>query len=87
LLTVVFIQFPAALLGVHITDTIAVTLYGLSLALVNAAGTGVWLYGMKCDLRLPGVPDCPVRFVAVVHSGTDRGLSPRGSRLHHAMSC
>ena len=68
LLTVVFIPFPAALLGAHLTDTIAVTLYGLSLALVNTAGTGVWLYGMKRDLRLPGVPDRLVRFVAVVHS-------------------
>ena len=68
LLTVVFIPFPAALLGAHLTDPIAVTLYGLSLALVNAAGTCVWLYAMKRDLRVRGVPDRFVRFVAIIHS-------------------
>jgi uncharacterized membrane protein len=68
LLTVVFIPFPAALLGSHLTDPIAVTLYGLSLALVNAAGTCVWLYAMKRDLRVRGVPDRFVRFVAIIHS-------------------
>jgi uncharacterized membrane protein len=68
LLTVVFIPFPAALLGAHFSDAIAVTLYGLALALVNTAGTFVWLYSMKRELRLPGVPDRFVRFVAIIHS-------------------
>jgi len=68
LLTVVFIPFPAALLGAHLTDAIAVTLYGLALALVNTAGTFVWLYSMKRELRLPGVPDRFVQLVAIIHS-------------------
>jgi hypothetical protein len=35
---------------------------------VNAAGTCVWLYAMKRDLRVRGVPDRFVRFVAIIHS-------------------
>ena len=44
LLTVVFIPFPASLLGQHPESRLAVTLYAITLMLVNAAGTALWLY-------------------------------------------
>src|SRR5579871_4149432 len=44
LLVIVFIPFPAALLGQHLDSKLAVALYGGNLMLVNAAGTAMWLY-------------------------------------------
>jgi uncharacterized membrane protein len=44
LLLIVFVPFPTALLGQHPDNLLAVTLYGVNLMLVNAAGTVSWLY-------------------------------------------
>ncbi len=45
LLCVVFIPFPASLLGTDLSNPLAVRLYGASLMATNVAGTLFWLYG------------------------------------------
>jgi uncharacterized membrane protein len=44
LLCVVFIPFPASLLGTGFNNSFAVRLYGLSLIATNASGLLFWLY-------------------------------------------
>jgi uncharacterized membrane protein len=69
LLAVVFVPFPAALLGQHLGNPIAVMLYGVNLMAVNAVGTALWLYaGSHPDLMTEGVSAATVRFVARLHS-------------------
>lgn len=69
LLVVVFIPFPAALLGQHSYSQLAVTLYGSNLMLVNAAGTAMWLYAMsRPNLTVDNVTPALPRFVARLHS-------------------
>jgi len=69
LLLVVFIPFPAALLGQHSDSQLAVTLYSVNLMLVNAAGTVMWLYAMsQPHLAVDDVGPALPRFVARLHS-------------------
>jgi uncharacterized membrane protein len=69
LLLVVFIPFPAALLGEHLDNELAVTLYGGNLILVNAAGTALWVYATaRPHLAAEGIPPSLPRFVARLHS-------------------
>jgi uncharacterized membrane protein len=69
LLLVVFIPFPASLLGQHSDSELAVTLYGVNLMLVNAAGTVTWLYGTtRPHLAIPGMTPELSRFGAKLHS-------------------
>jgi uncharacterized membrane protein len=69
LLIVVFIPFPAALLGQHPDSALAVTLYGGNLMLVNAAGTAMWLYAMsRPNLAADGIAPALPGFVARLHS-------------------
>jgi uncharacterized membrane protein len=69
LLLIVFIPFPAALLGQHLDSRLAVTLYGSNLMLVNAAGTALWLYAMsRPDLTADGIAPVLLRFVARLHA-------------------
>jgi uncharacterized membrane protein len=69
LLLIVFIPFPAALLGQHPDSALAVTLYGGNLALVNAAGTAMWLYAMsRPGLVADGLAPALRGFVARLHS-------------------
>ena len=69
LLIVVFIPFPAALLGQHPDSALAVALYGGNLMLVNAAGTVMWLYAMsQPHLAADGIAPALPRFVAGLHS-------------------
>jgi uncharacterized membrane protein len=69
LLIVVFIPFPAALLGQHSESRLAVTLYGINLMLVNAVGTVMWLYAMsRPNLAVDGIAPALPRFVARIHS-------------------
>jgi uncharacterized membrane protein len=69
LLLVVFIPFPAALLGQHPNSQLAVTLYGINLMLVNAAGTVMWLYATsRPNLAVDGLAPAVPRFVAKLHS-------------------
>jgi uncharacterized membrane protein len=69
LLIIVFIPFPAALLGQHPDSALAVALYGGNLMLVNAAGTAMWLYAMSHpNLAADGVTPAFARFVAMLHS-------------------
>jgi uncharacterized membrane protein len=70
LLLVVFIPFPAALLGQHADNELAVALYGINLMLVNAAGTAaMWLYATsRPHLAVDGMTPALSRFVAKIHS-------------------
>lgn len=69
LLVVVFIPFPAALLGHDIADPLAVSVYGVNLMFANAVGTILWLYaGSRPHLMGPGTPRAAVRFVARLHA-------------------
>jgi uncharacterized membrane protein len=69
LLIVVFIPFPAALLGRHSDSPLAVALYGGNLMLVNAAGTVMWLYATsRPDLAGDHVTPALLGFVARLHS-------------------
>jgi uncharacterized membrane protein len=69
LLIVVFIPFPTALLGQHADSQLAVTLYGVNLMLVNAAGTLMWLYAMsRPNLVEQTIGPAFPRFVARLHA-------------------
>jgi uncharacterized membrane protein len=69
LLAIVFIPFPAGLLGQQIWNPIAVATYGLNLMVVNALGTAMWLYaGSQPALLVTGVSRATVNFVARVHT-------------------
>jgi uncharacterized membrane protein len=69
LLVIVFIPFPAALLGQHPDSQLAVTLYGVNLMLVNAAGTAMWLYATsQPDLAADGIAPALPRFIARLHA-------------------
>jgi uncharacterized membrane protein len=69
LLLVVFIPFPAALLGQHPDSALAVALYGGNLMLVNAAGTAMWLYAMsQPNLAAEGHAPALRGFVARLHA-------------------
>jgi uncharacterized membrane protein len=69
LLIIVFIPFPAALLGQHPESELAVTLYGINLMLVNAAGTAMWIYAMsQPQLPVDRLATALPRFVAKLHA-------------------
>jgi uncharacterized membrane protein len=69
LLLIVFVPFPATLLGQHSDNQLAVMLYGLNLMLVNAAGTAMWLYATaRPHLTVDGMTPYLSRFVAKLHS-------------------
>jgi uncharacterized membrane protein len=69
LLLVVFIPFPAALLGQHADSELAVALYGINLMLVNAAGAAMWLYAtLRPHLAVEGMTPALSRFIAKLHS-------------------
>ncbi len=69
LLVIVFIPFPAALLGQHLDSKLAVALYGGNLMLVNAAGTAMWLYATsRPHLAVDGMTPALPGFVARLHS-------------------
>ena len=44
LLSIAFLPFPTALLGEHLDDTAAAVVYALSMAVVGATSTALWLY-------------------------------------------
>jgi uncharacterized membrane protein len=69
LLIIVFIPFPASLLGQHPDNHLAVALYGINLMLVNATGTAMWLYATsRPELAAEHVSPALVRFVAKLHA-------------------
>jgi uncharacterized membrane protein len=69
LLIIVFIPFPAALLGQHADSELAVALYGINLMLVNAAGAAMWLYATsRPHLAVDGMTPALSRFIAKIHS-------------------
>jgi uncharacterized membrane protein len=69
LLIIVFIPFPAALLGQHPDSALAVTLYGGNLMLVNAAGTAMWLYAVsRPHLAGDGLAPALRGFIARLHA-------------------
>lgn len=70
LLVVVFVPFPAALLGQRPGDPVAVMVYGANLVLVNAVGTALWIYvSSRQALREPELTDALARLVVKVHAG------------------
>jgi len=78
LLIVVFIPFPAALLGQHSDNELAVALYGINLMLVNAAGAAMWLYATsRPHLAADGMTPALSRFVAKLHSAPILGVRGR----------
>jgi uncharacterized membrane protein len=69
LLTVVFIPFSASLLGRHLENPLSVIVYGANLMLVNAAGTGLWLYATaRRELTHDDVPPALRLFIARLHT-------------------
>src|SRR5262249_1039227 len=69
LLLVVFIPFPAALLGQHADSELAVALYGINLMLVNAAGAAMWRYATsRPHLAVEGMTPALSRFIAKLHA-------------------
>ncbi|HEV2111768.1 MAG TPA: TMEM175 family protein [Gammaproteobacteria bacterium] len=70
LLVVVFVPFPAALLGQRPGDPVAVMLYGANLVLVNAVGSVLWIYASsRHELREPELTDALANLVVKVHAG------------------
>ena len=69
LLVIVFIPFPASLLGQHLGNPLAVALYGVNLMAVNALGTALWIYaGSRPGLMVDAVSPAAARFIARLHS-------------------
>lgn len=69
LLVVVFIPFPASLLGQRPGDPLAVMIYGVNLVLVNGFGTVLWLYATSKEaLVVPGLPRQFRWFTAMLHA-------------------
>ena len=50
LFVIVFIRFPAGLLGQHLDNQLAVALYGVSRMAANAMGTALWLYRRRARI-------------------------------------
>jgi len=69
LLCVVFIPFPASLLGTGFNNPLAVRLYGLSLIATNASGLFFWLYAIsQSELMVSSVTKEFARAVIRIHS-------------------
>ena len=69
LLAVVFIPFPAYLLGRHLWNPLAAAIYGSNLMTVNALGTLLWFYASsRPGLIAEGVSPRAIRFIARLHS-------------------
>ncbi|HET9407366.1 MAG TPA: TMEM175 family protein [Candidatus Sulfotelmatobacter sp.] len=69
LLCVVFIPFPASLLGTQLTSSLAVRLYALTLVATNSAGSLFWMYAAsQRELIDPQVTPQFARFVVRLHS-------------------
>ena len=69
LLCVVFIPFPASLLGTGFNNPLAVRLYGLSLIATNASGLFFWLYAIsQSELMVSSVTKEFARAVIKIHS-------------------
>jgi uncharacterized membrane protein len=69
LLSVVFIPFPASLLGTGLNNPLAVRLYGLSLIATNLSGLFFWLYSSShAELMVPSLTKSFARTVVVIHS-------------------
>lgn len=69
LLAVVFIPFPAYLLGRHFWNPLAAAVYGLNLMTVNALGTLLWFYASsRPGIISDGISPRAIRFIARLHS-------------------
>jgi len=64
LLAVVFIPFPAYLLGRHFWNPLAAAVYGLNLMTVNALGTLLWFYASsRPGIISDGISPRAIRFI------------------------
>jgi uncharacterized membrane protein len=69
LLCVVFIPFPASLLGTGFANVLVVRLYGLTLIATNAAGLFFWLYAIsRRELAVAHLDHDFARWVTKIHS-------------------
>jgi uncharacterized membrane protein len=69
LLAVVFIPFPAYLLGRHLWNPLAAAIYGLNLMTVNALGTLLWFYASsRPGIISDAVSPRAIRFIGRLHS-------------------
>ena len=69
LLAVVFIPFPAYLLGRHLWNPLAAAIYGLNLMTVNVLGTLLWFYASsRPGILSDGISPRAIRFIARLHS-------------------
>jgi uncharacterized membrane protein len=64
-----FIPFPTSLIGGNGDRAISVVIYALTLSTAGLLGTMAWLYAVRADLTVAGLPD------AYVRSAAWRGLS------------
>jgi uncharacterized membrane protein len=70
LMVVAFIPYPTALLGATHADESSIWIYGVTLALTNIVGTGLWYYAArKRRLVSAGLSEEFVRFVYKLHLG------------------
>jgi uncharacterized membrane protein len=76
LLSVVFIPFPASLLGTGFNNPLAIRLYGLSLIATNFSGLLFWLYASAHkELIIPNLTTQFARTVVVIHSSPMLGYA------------
>jgi uncharacterized membrane protein len=69
LLCVVFIPFPASLLGTGFNNPLVVRLYGATLIATNTAGLFFWLYATSHrELVVPNLSHDFARWVVMIHS-------------------
>jgi hypothetical protein len=69
LLSVVFIPFPASLLGTGFNNPLVVRLYGVSLIATNLSGLFFWLYASThTELMVSSLTKSFARTVVVIHS-------------------
>jgi uncharacterized membrane protein len=68
LLCVVFIPFPTALLGLGLSNPLAVGLYGCALIATNLSGCLLWWYGSRAGLLLESVGRSWSQKVLLLHA-------------------
>jgi len=61
LAAVAFLPYPTAVVGQHVTDSVAWYFYYLSLLLASSLNAGIWWYAVRAGLLVPGVSPQVVR--------------------------
>src|SRR5262245_60221188 len=66
LMTIVFLPFPAGLLGEYPSSRVSIVLYGCTLMAANTSATLAWVYASRASLLHPGIPVEFRRFAALL---------------------